>query len=95
MPLRIQQNFGIPRTNVIDAGISHEMLSTFKIRPWIIKKFGESFPLHALPYHAVQTLLGVSIREQHEEDNDGSLGYAWGVTYGADESTCDDGGDFG
>lgn len=95
MKTRIMKDWGIKAEQVTDAGLSESMLDTLKVRPWIRKNFGDVFPLHALPYQVLQTLLAVSLKEHHEEENTGTLSYAWGVTYGDDGDLGGGDGDFG
>ncbi len=93
---RVIPDWQLSPEQVVDAGLSMETLKRMKVPDRIRKRFEPDFPMHALPYHTMQSLLSVCAREQHEEENNGSIAYAWSMSCESDYDVCSGGdGDFG
>lgn len=93
MKQRILSGWPIREGQIHDVGITKEMLSVFGVKSHVIKEFGDIFPLHALPYHHIQTLLSRSIHSI-SDGGTGDFVFIWQVTYGEDGDLGGD-GDFG
>lgn len=60
---RIQRSWPVDSKLMIDMGINYEMLDQFGVNKQVIKSFGKRFPLHAIPFPILSSLLSKSLVE--------------------------------
>lgn len=75
---RIRNNWPFDSNQITDMGINNEMVNRFGVHREIRKSFGDRFPLHAVPFAALSTMLSSSI--VHET----SLIISWETIHGDD-----------
>lgn len=90
MQQRILNDWPVQESQIRDLGITNAMLDTFGVNEKVREVFGVNFPLHAIPYHQLSTLLSRSITDT----SGGDFTYYWAITYGEDGDLESD-GDFG